>query len=51
MTALAYKISRISGIDIEAETLKTIAIFCASGLLASVVLGLTYGLDMSPGFF
>jgi hypothetical protein len=51
MTALAYTISRVSGIDIEVETLRTVAIFSGAGLVASIALCLTYGLDLSPGFF
>jgi hypothetical protein len=51
MTALAHTISRVSGIDIDVESLQTIAIFCGVGLLASLALCLTYGLDLSPGFF
>jgi hypothetical protein len=51
MTALAHTISRVSGIDIEVDTLRTVAIFCGSGLVMFIALCLTYGLDLSPGFF
>jgi len=51
MTAFAKTVSRafLSTLD-ENETLKQIALFCAAGLLVSVLL-LTYGVDLSPGFF
>lgn len=51
MTAFAKAVSRafISNFD-DNETLKQIALFCAAGLLVSVLL-LTYGVDLSPGFF
>jgi hypothetical protein len=35
---------------IEAETLKQIALFFGAGLFVSLLI-LTYGLDLSPGFF
>jgi hypothetical protein len=34
----------------EIETLKQIAMFCGAGLLVSILM-MTYGLDISPGFF
>jgi hypothetical protein len=46
--------SHITGSDSEIETLKTIAIFCGAGLIVSllcVLFFMTYGLDLSPGFF
>jgi hypothetical protein len=51
MTAFAKAVSRafLSTLD-ENETLKQIVLFCAAGLLVSVLL-LTYGVDLSPGFF
>ena len=51
MTALAHTLSRVSGIDIDVESLKTVAMFSGAGLLLSVAVCLTYGLDLSPGFF
>jgi hypothetical protein len=43
MTALVQVISRLSvGTDTEGETLKLIALFCAAGLLVSVLFAL-YG--------
>jgi hypothetical protein len=50
MTAIARVLSRASGTKVEAETLKTIAMFCGVGLLASLLFA-TYGLDLSAGFF
>jgi hypothetical protein len=38
------------GTDVEAETLKTIAIFCGVGLVVSLFLAAN-GLDISAGFF
>jgi hypothetical protein len=35
---------------LETETLKHIAMLCGAGLLVSLVL-MSYGLDVSPGFF
>ena len=50
MTAIAHALSRAFQSAGEFETLKRIAFFCAMGLLVSFVC-LTYGLDLSPGFF
>jgi hypothetical protein len=50
MTAIVQTLFRtfhsVSGIDV----LKEIALLCGAGLLISL-LALTYGLDLSPGFF
>ena len=50
MTAIARVLSRVSGTEVEVETLKTIAMFCGVGLFVSLLLA-RYGLDLSPGFF
>jgi hypothetical protein len=51
MTALAKAVSRaFLPTSDDNEMLKQIALFCAAGLLVSVLL-LTYGVDLSPGFF
>ena len=50
MTAIAKVLSRASGMEVEVETLKTIAMFCGVGLLVSLLF-VTYGLDLSAGFF
>jgi hypothetical protein len=50
MVALARTLSRTTGINVDVETLKTVAIFCGIGLLVSLM-SATYGLDLSPGFF
>ncbi len=49
-TAIARVLSRISGTDVEVDTLKTIAIFCGLGLLVSLLVA-SYGLDLSAGLF
>jgi hypothetical protein len=50
MTAIAKVLSRVTGTQIEIETLKTIAMFCGVGLVVSLLFA-TYGLDLSAGFF
>jgi hypothetical protein len=50
MAAIAKALTRISGTQVEVETLKTILMFCGVGLTVSLLLA-TYGLDLSPGFF
>jgi len=51
MAALARTISRIFLTESnEFDILKQIALFLLAGLLVTL-LSLTYGLDLSPGFF
>ena len=50
MTAIAQALSRALVTVSEAETLKQLAMFCGAGLLVSLLM-LTYGIDLSPGFF
>jgi hypothetical protein len=50
VTAIAHALSRAVQSAGEFETLKLVAIFCGVGLLVSLAC-LTYGLDLSPGFF
>jgi len=50
MTTLAQAFSRASGTKIEVETLETVAMFSAAGLVVSLLL-MGYGLDLSAGFF
>jgi hypothetical protein len=50
VTALAYALSRAFQSSSEFDALKVVAIFCGLGLLASPMC-LSYGLDLSPGFF
>jgi hypothetical protein len=51
MAAIARILSRaFPGTQFEVETLKIILIFCGVGLLVSLLF-LTYGLDLSAGFF
>jgi hypothetical protein len=50
MIALARNISRAIFATSEHEVLKQLALLCGAGLLVSLLL-LTYGVDLSPGFF
>ena len=51
MTAIAKVLARaFPSTSAEVEILKQIALFCGAGLLVSLLL-LTYGVDLSPGFF
>jgi hypothetical protein len=50
MAALAKMLSRASGFEIDVDTLRTLLIFCGAGLLVSLMM-LSYGIDLSPGFF
>jgi hypothetical protein len=49
MTALVRAISH-AGIQINVEPLKTIAMFCGVGLFVTLLF-VSYGIDLSPGFF
>lgn len=51
MAALAKVLSKVTGVDIEVETLKTLVIFSGLGLLISLALAMAYGLDLSAGLF
>jgi len=51
MTALAQSLSRLTGTDVDVESLKAVLIFCGIGLLTSLLAIETYGLDLSAGFF
>lgn len=54
MAALVHALSQAFGADAETESLKIVGIFSGVGLLVSllcVLFYLTYGLDLSPGFF
>jgi hypothetical protein len=50
MTAIARIVSNASGTSVDAETLKTVFMFCAVGLTVSL-LAASYGIDLSAGFF
>ena len=51
MTAIAKVLTRaLPRNSVELEILQQLGLFCCAGLLVSLVL-LTYGLDLSPGFF
>ena len=51
MTAIARAFSRALQTSLPgSEVLKQIALLCGAGLLVALKL-MTYGLDLSPGFF
>jgi ribose/xylose/arabinose/galactoside ABC-type transport system permease subunit len=50
MTAVVNALSRAFHSSGEIDALKQIALLCGAGLLVSLLL-LTYGVDLSPGFF
>ena len=50
MTAIARALSRASTLVTEVDILKQLALFCGAGLLVSLLM-MTYGIDLSPGFF
>ena len=56
MAAIARALARAfpgassSRASFDAEVLKQLALFCGAGLLVSLLL-MTYGLDLSAGFF
>jgi hypothetical protein len=50
MAAVARALDRTLAIQVDTGTLKTLVIFCGSGLTASLLLAF-HGLDLSQGFF
>jgi hypothetical protein len=50
MIAIARRLSRAFVTVAAVEVFKELVIFCAAGLFVSLLL-LTYGLDLTPGFF
>ena len=50
MIAVTQALSRITGKDVNADSLSAILIFCGIGLLSSLV-AIIYGLDLSVAFF
>ena len=50
MTAIARALSRALVTVVEVEALKQLLLFCLAGLFVSVLM-MTYGIDLSPGFF
>jgi hypothetical protein len=50
MTAIVQTLVRSLHLANEIEVLKQIIMFSAAGLLVSL-LAMTYGVDLSPGFF
>jgi len=51
MNAITAVLSRATGTRIDNDTLKPVLIFSAIGLGVVVASVLSYGLDLSPGFF
>jgi len=51
MTAFAQALSRLTGMDVDVESLKTVLIFSGIGLFVSLLAIETYGLDLSVAFF
>jgi hypothetical protein len=52
MAAIARVLSRaFPGTNVDVEALKTIALFCGVGLVVSLLLVATAGLDMGAGLF
>jgi hypothetical protein len=51
MTQIAETLSRITGREIEAESLKPVLMFSGIGLVVSLLAMLTHGSDPSPRFF
>jgi ribose/xylose/arabinose/galactoside ABC-type transport system permease subunit len=50
MTTIARALSRAFVNVNAADTLKQLLLFCLAGLFVSVLI-MTYGVDLSPGFF
>jgi hypothetical protein len=51
MTAIARLLARlVPATQAEADVLKQLVLFCCAGLFV-LLLMMTYGLDLSPGFF
>jgi ribose/xylose/arabinose/galactoside ABC-type transport system permease subunit len=51
MTAVARAFSRVFlSTSRQFDVLKEVALLCGAGLLVSLLM-LTYGIDLSPGFF
>jgi hypothetical protein len=49
MMAIVQRLVRAFSVN-EVEVLKQIALFCGAGLLITLLM-LSFGLDLSPGFF
>jgi ribose/xylose/arabinose/galactoside ABC-type transport system permease subunit len=50
MTAIARALSRVVTTINDNEILKQLALLCAAALFVALLM-LTYGVDLSPGFF
>jgi hypothetical protein len=51
MTAIARLLARrVPATQVEADTVRQLALFAGAGLFITLLM-MTYGLDLSPGFF
>ena len=51
MAALEKMLSRSTGMNVVADELKTILIFCGVGLLLSLAAAMSYGLNIATDLF
>ena len=51
MTEIARTLSRITGLEVEVESLKSVLIFTGISLIVSLLAVQTFGLDLSAGLF
>jgi hypothetical protein len=51
MAALAKAFSQTTDLNIDAEDLPAVLVFCGAGLLLSLALAMTYGLNLSQAIF
>ncbi|MHC4047528.1 hypothetical protein [Bradyrhizobium sp. 23AC] len=50
LATLAKVLSQATGVDVDADELKIIQIFCGAGLLVSLVAAMAAGLDPGASF-
>jgi hypothetical protein len=50
MTTLARALTHVTGIQIDVKTLEPVVIFCAIGIVLSLIGIKAYGLDLSAAF-
>ena len=51
MSALAEVLHRATGVNVDIEILKDVVVSCAAALGLSLLFAMTYGVDLSAGFF
>jgi hypothetical protein len=49
--AVAHAIARVTGVEVEVGALEAVCLVCGTGLLLWLLIFITYGIDLSPGFF